>query len=98
MCVCVLVRTNIFAPDLMFHLSHWPGGPVTSGGEDVSADKATSLTTLKCDNAGHWSIVGVMVKRHLSKPADELCLKGCHSGTYTVDSLFEHGIPAHVIL
>lgn len=96
-CVCVggCVRTNIFAPDLMFHLSHWPGGPVTSGGKRHACWQGN----FKCDNAGHWSIVGVMATKSLTKPADELWLKGCYSsrGTYTVDSLFEHGIAVLMI-
>lgn len=87
MCVCAI----IFAADLMFHLCHWPGGPVTSGGKDMPADRATSL---KCDNAGHWITVGVMVTRSLSTAADQLWLTRSYSnsGIY-VDYLFKHGIP-----
>lgn len=70
---------------------------MTNGGKYMPADRATLL---KCENAGHRSIVGVVVATNsLSEPADELWLKGCYSnsGTYTVDRLFKHEIPAHMI-
>lgn len=69
---------------------------VTGGERNIPADRATSL---KCDNAGHWSIVRVVVTRPLSRPADELWLNGCHSDgrTYTDNSVFEPGIPAHTM-
>ncbi len=62
----------------------------------MPADRATLL---KCDNAGHWSIVGVTITSCLSKPADELWLKGYYisSGTYTADWLFKREIFAHMI-
>jgi len=64
-CVCVCMRIHIFTRS---HVSSVPLARqtivVTSGGKDVSADRAACL---KCDNAGHWSIVRVMATRSLSK-------------------------------